>query len=315
MPLIQVDPNTSYMDPEDLSGNSIEANKLKVGQQVKWAIPLYNDAPVTDIPAQGIKMDRSTPEACIRSFCAALSGQAMRTAIECVAGADSTAISDSFFQEMQSHPIKMAIDSATTTITGNSATCAISGKFLPDGTMTDGKGLFLKETINLTNSGDGWKIVPPKTAKLEEDRVDILVSTIAYLLKNPAVMEHARSQAQGTSCVSNLKQMALCSLMYAQDYKETFPSKSVEIHKALLPYCKNAAIFSCPQTKKAYTFNSAVRGKKLASIKSPATTVLIYEGTDNKLSFVHDGKAGVAFADGHVKLIDAKEAAKYSWTP
>ena len=63
----------------------------------------------------------------------------------------------------------------------------------------------------------------------------------------------------------------------------------------------------------SYAFNFAIAGKKTTRIKSPATTVLIYEGKGGKLEFKHGGKAGVAFVDGHVKMITEKEAKKLVW--
>ncbi len=42
---------------------------------------------------------------------------------------------------------------------------------------------------------------------------------------------------------------------------------------------------------------------------------MIYEGHDHKLNFVHEGKAAVAFCDGHAKMVDAAEAAALNWDP
>jgi len=47
----------------------------------------------------------------------------------------------------------------------------------------------------------------------------------------------------------------------------------------------------------------------------PQITVLFYEGANGKLNFRHNGKAAVAFADCHVKLIDAAAAKDLRWKP
>ncbi len=77
------------------------------------------------------------------------------------------------------------------------------------------------------------------------------------------VFARAREKARQTSCLSNVKQLALSTLMYAQDYDERFPRYAgyrapLEPDYVLLeggydywfmviqPYAKNAQIFSCP---------------------------------------------------------------------
>lgn len=64
------------------------------------------------------------------------------------------------------------------------------------------------------------------------------------------VFARARSQARKTTCASNLKQLGLAFLMYAQDYDETFPVHwdalrrhmwgdiDVEVAQILVPYIK-----------------------------------------------------------------------------
>ena len=85
------------------------------------------------------------------------------------------------------------------------------------------------------------------------------------------VFERARAKANQASCQSQLKQIALGFLMYAQDYDECLPSGSGTFARAdwpypisewdiyydpcpyvsgweiyLAPYTKNAAIYNCP---------------------------------------------------------------------
>ncbi len=72
------------------------------------------------------------------------------------------------------------------------------------------------------------------------------------------VFAKAREKARQTSCLSNVKQLALGLLMYAQDYDETIPDRRisgagcsgplpvVNWQQLVYPYVKNEQIFLCP---------------------------------------------------------------------
>jgi prepilin-type N-terminal cleavage/methylation domain-containing protein len=68
------------------------------------------------------------------------------------------------------------------------------------------------------------------------------------------VFAQAREKARQTSCLSNSKQLALGTLMYVQDYDETFPmsvyiiapNRAFAVYDALEPYMKNIGILQCP---------------------------------------------------------------------
>jgi len=83
------------------------------------------------------------------------------------------------------------------------------------------------------------------------------------------VFARAREKARQTSCLSNLKQITLSLIMYAQDYDETHPryyhipiagysdgvsTGGVCVYSAILPYCKNAQIFACPSDRPVGTY-------------------------------------------------------------
>src|SRR5438552_4065474 len=84
------------------------------------------------------------------------------------------------------------------------------------------------------------------------------------------VFAQAREKARTTSCLSNTKQIGLASMMYVQDYDETFysqpwpggcpqaqtgywidqPGQPVQHWATLVyPYTKNAQLFRCPSFK------------------------------------------------------------------
>lgn len=76
------------------------------------------------------------------------------------------------------------------------------------------------------------------------------------------VFAQAREKARQTSCLSNLKQTGTATLMYVQDYDETFPLSiyiaaennapcSFTFYNAIVPYQKNADIMKCPSNPQA----------------------------------------------------------------
>jgi prepilin-type N-terminal cleavage/methylation domain-containing protein/prepilin-type processing-associated H-X9-DG protein len=80
------------------------------------------------------------------------------------------------------------------------------------------------------------------------------------------VFARAREKARQTSCLSNLKQLGLGYLMYAQDYDERLPMgwypvdvggswdvwanpRMVKFGDCVQPYLKNEQIYQCPTTE------------------------------------------------------------------
>ncbi len=73
------------------------------------------------------------------------------------------------------------------------------------------------------------------------------------------VFSRAREKARQASCLSNIKQMVLAGLMYAQDYDELLANGHIGNNPADLrvvlwfdiiqPYVKNTQILSCPSFK------------------------------------------------------------------
>ncbi len=68
------------------------------------------------------------------------------------------------------------------------------------------------------------------------------------------VFARARERARQTSCLSNIKQITLGALMYAQDFGEAVPeSLDADMnsywHEKIMPYVMNEQIFTCPSTR------------------------------------------------------------------
>jgi len=69
------------------------------------------------------------------------------------------------------------------------------------------------------------------------------------------VFARAREKARQTTCASNVKNLGLAVLMYAQDYDEVFPLGAYAVPSGFLtwhdltdPYAKNTGIWHCPSS-------------------------------------------------------------------
>ncbi len=153
------------------------------------------------------------------------------------------------------------------------------------------------------------------------------------------VFAQAREKARQSGCLSNVKQMALAALQYAQDYDETLPVAigglpdwslfwtTVEL---LHPYVNSTQITRCPSDpvgsvnlssfpglgRYSYVWNRAafaymVPGmpagtvRTLADIPSPADTTCFFDGNMVGMALWatarHNDGVNVSFFDGHAR--------------
>ncbi|HUS80581.1 MAG TPA: DUF1559 domain-containing protein [Armatimonadota bacterium] len=97
------------------------------------------------------------------------------------------------------------------------------------------------------------------------------------------VFAKAREKARQASCTSNLKQLDLALLQYAQDYDEKLPERYRSgfgqwCIAHLEPYMKNTQIGICPSVRSAGAYGYAqdyLNYRLLGDIASPAETVMI----------------------------------------
>jgi len=97
------------------------------------------------------------------------------------------------------------------------------------------------------------------------------------------VFAKAREKARQASCSSNLKQLTLAILQYAQDYDETLPERYRSgygqwCNAHIAPYLKNTQITICPSVRSTGAYGYAqdyLNRRTLADIRSPSETVII----------------------------------------
>ncbi|MEO7716858.1 MAG: hypothetical protein ABIY70_11680 [Capsulimonas sp.] len=122
---------------------------------------------------------------------------------------------------------------------------------------------------------------------------------LANLAKRSATALEKQSVGEKMSCeeekhlaASNLKQIALGILQYAQDNDEHFPA-AANLEKTIYPYLKTISLFTLDGSRFVY---HAPADLAMASMDEPAQTVL----GEMELPCAHI----VLYADGHVMIVD-----------
>ncbi len=133
------------------------------------------------------------------------------------------------------------------------------------------------------------------------------------------VFGRARENARRSSCQSNLKQIALGTKQYVQDYDEKFPLLAANaalpgtgVNNAgwavqLQPYLKSTQIFQCPSETNApnnvsstvagyggpgftdYWYNQALSGKSEAGVEYISSTVMHGDGSSATSAYGYNG--------------------------
>jgi prepilin-type processing-associated H-X9-DG protein len=258
--------------------------------------------------------DRSTPEATVRSFAAAIDASDAKRAATCVKGVrfDAKGLDD-LAGLMKRQPLSLTVVEVKSTQNGSqtTATAKLAVK-------SNGRSENVISSVNLTHEGANWLIVADAAKARQAPKDPDLLNLFAYMLTAPSLLTDSRDSARSAVCLSNVKQLCLGAIMLSQDYDGVFKLSQASMKKSLMPYLKNAAVFTCPSAGGAdvsYSFNSSLAGKKVEKLSSPSTTVLFYEGKDGKLTYRHKGNACVGFADGHVKMLSANAARSVRWKP
>jgi prepilin-type processing-associated H-X9-DG protein len=136
----------------------------------------------------------------------------------------------------------------------------------------------------------------------------------ALLLMGGLARAQNNDPAVKATCLSNLKQLSMAMLMYAPDSDEVLPPAN-KWETVLRPYHKSDRILSCPADGQphSYALNANIAGASMRAVKSPGTTVALFESNQHKPNSAgtkaavagpprHMGGNHYAFVDGHVTL-------------
>lgn len=137
-----------------------------------------------------------------------------------------------------------------------------------------------------------------------------------------------RKKARSSSCLSNVKQLQLGMIMYAQDNDGTMPPASAWCDLTLSDYVRNARVYICYDAETTrddgvatYAMNGSLSWRDLSAVPAPEATMCIFDsafgwnmyGGPSLIVNRHNGGANFGFADGHAKWVSSERASGYTW--
>jgi hypothetical protein len=122
------------------------------------------------------------------------------------------------------------------------------------------------------------------------------------------VFAQARTAAKQTQGLSNMKSLALGTIMYTADFDDKFPldmSSAKTVKKAIMPYVKSEASFvSLNAPEGEILGNAALSGKNSVLLEDPATVAMYWDSKP----WPGSPKRGIlAYADGSARKIPFEE--------
>jgi prepilin-type processing-associated H-X9-DG protein len=150
---------------------------------------------------------------------------------------------------------------------------------------------------------NGRQTVSLRFSFVEAAVILVILAMMAAILF--PVFARGREKARQASCNSNLKQIALATLMYAQDYDGHLPD-ATHWQDQLFPYIKNRQLYVCPTpepgTGNTYAMNRRLSAARASDYPSPSQTIVFYDADEAGRPVArHNGGTNCAFLDGHVK--------------
>lgn len=139
------------------------------------------------------------------------------------------------------------------------------------------------------------------------------------------VFAQARMKGQQTRCLSNVKQIGIATVMYANDFDDRLPPGATWMD-ATEKYAEYPRIFACPAVsrpglltprvggKYGYAVNTSLSGKTAKSIKDPGKVIWVFESSDLARNATGDPSTSPApnrhgpgrtegYADGHAAFV------------
>jgi prepilin-type processing-associated H-X9-DG protein len=255
--------------------------------------------------AVGQVVDLGSPERTVRSFVSSINGGRLVQAAQHVSGAAL----GQHLKELEKNAGKTEIKLSNLKVTlgaKNTATATYDLQIeapQPRSVKND--------SLNLVKKGANWLIVPAAPNR----NSPLSLSSLAMFLANPKLVTSNKAATTSTTCLSQIKQLSIGTMMAYQDLKNVFSFNASTWQKAVLPYLQDKKILACPEggAGVAYSFNQSLSGKKASDFTNPSSIVMIYEGSGGKLNFRHNGRAAVAMMDGSSKFVDQAGAKSLKW--
>lgn len=155
----------------------------------------------------------------------------------------------------------------------------------------------------------------------------ILMLPLMAAMALPAFAK-AKAKAQQISCMNSARQLTLGVMLFADDNTNRCPTAATWCDD-IFPVIGQAQVYQCKagsaEGRSHFAFNDRLSGLELDSIKSPATTVMIFEiaggwnqsgGRELALQPPrHQNGIVVGFADGHVELVTEAQLTRLNWEP
>jgi prepilin-type processing-associated H-X9-DG protein len=244
-----------------------------------------------------------TPDATVQAFIQAMNNRDPATAVKYVRGATTPEALKRRATEGGTWP-KFTMSDLTDTITGSRAIVGYKLKVEIYGQATEDHG-----TLILTQVGGSWLIDAHRSQ---------IVESLLEMFTNTQLYGQTHDAALATSCLSNVKQLCLGTLMYVNDQNDRYKFITTNWAEKIAPYVKNSKAFHCPADtsgKVSYAINKGLVGKKESAIRNPGATVMVYEGKGGRLTYRHGGRAAVGYSDGHAVMINVKGGKLLNWEP
>jgi prepilin-type processing-associated H-X9-DG protein len=162
------------------------------------------------------------------------------------------------------------------------------------------------------------------------------IVSAAFLLLGPLpaamllpALAHAKQKSASIICMSNVKQLNLGLIMYADDNKERFPAGNAWCDSLRAYLGGSTNVYVCPQGARNqrchYALNAGLAGHGMKEVQAPAQTVLVFESDGGwnvsggrellPAKARHNGAYVVGFADGHAELVRPERLEKLRWEP
>lgn len=127
----------------------------------------------------------------------------------------------------------------------------------------------------------------------------LTVTGMASLRATALASDDPRPVSEQTEALIRIKQAALATIMYSQDFDDVlpYPQSTAVVKVALAPYAKKQDIFESPTKGGEFRYNLNVGGALLSKVDKPAEVPLWSEHVPPKSNPV------VAYVDGHARTV------------